>query len=92
MTAAVASGELRADRALKPLITMLDATKDPDEALPLIRALGRIGKVDSSPEQLRAALQQRGLAAVRTSVVRAVGDEPAHRQLRETVAVEVTGK
>lgn len=43
IAAATASGELRVERALKRLVTMLDETKDPDEALPVIRALGQLG-------------------------------------------------
>jgi hypothetical protein len=40
VAAAITAGELRVARALKPLIAMLDETKDPDRAIPLIRALG----------------------------------------------------
>ena len=43
IAAAVAAGELRVGRALRFLIKMLDGTSDPDEAIPLIRALGQIG-------------------------------------------------
>jgi len=43
MAAATAAGELHVERALKRLVTMLDETKDPDETLPLIRALGQLG-------------------------------------------------
>ena len=40
VAAAITAGELRVSRAVKPLIAMLDETKDPDRAIPLIRALG----------------------------------------------------
>ena len=40
VAAAITAGELRVSRADKPLIAMLDETKDPDRAIPLIRALG----------------------------------------------------
>jgi HEAT repeat protein len=42
VAAAITAGELRVGRALKPLIAMLEATKDPDRAIPLIRALGQL--------------------------------------------------
>lgn len=47
--AAVAAGELRVERALRPLIAMLDATSDPDRVLPLVRALGQIGDPGAVP-------------------------------------------
>jgi HEAT repeats len=43
LAAAVAAGELQVGRALKPLILMLEASRDPDECLPVIRALGELG-------------------------------------------------
>ncbi len=43
MAAAVTAGELHVERALRSLIKMLDGTSDPDEALPVIRALGQLG-------------------------------------------------
>lgn len=43
MAAAVATGELKVGRALRPLLAMLDGAKNPDQAMPLIRALGHIG-------------------------------------------------
>jgi hypothetical protein len=41
--AAVAAGELGLERALKPLLLMLEAEHDPDRCIPLLRALGQIG-------------------------------------------------
>lgn len=49
IAAAVAAGELRVERALRPLIAMLDATGDPDQVLPLVRALGQIGDPGAVP-------------------------------------------
>ncbi|MDX1493226.1 MAG: HEAT repeat domain-containing protein, partial [Longimicrobiales bacterium] len=43
VAAAVAAGELHVERALRSIIKMLDSTSDPDEAIPLIRALGHLG-------------------------------------------------
>jgi HEAT repeat protein len=43
LAAAVAAGELQVGRALKPLMLMLETSKDPDECLPVIRALGQLG-------------------------------------------------
>lgn len=43
LAAAVACGELNVGRALRPLVTMLEETKDPDKAILLIRALGHLG-------------------------------------------------
>jgi HEAT repeat protein len=43
IAAEIAIGELRVERAFRSLITMLDDTEDPDEALPLVRALGQLG-------------------------------------------------
>lgn len=43
LAAAVACGELKVARALRPLVTMLEATTDPDKDILLIRALGHLG-------------------------------------------------
>lgn len=43
IAAAVTAGELHVERALRSLIKMLDDTSDPDEAIPIIRALGQLG-------------------------------------------------
>lgn len=42
IAAAVTAGELKIMRAVRPLVTMLEGTKDPDRAIPLIRALGQL--------------------------------------------------
>lgn len=41
--AVVAAGELRVERALRPLIALLDEAHEPDDVIPLLRALGQIG-------------------------------------------------
>lgn len=43
LAAAVACGELKVQRSLRPLVAMLDQTKDPDQAILIIRALGHLG-------------------------------------------------
>lgn len=47
--AAVAVGELRVQGALKRLLSMLDASADPDEVLLLLRALGQLGDPRAVP-------------------------------------------
>jgi HEAT repeat protein len=42
VAAAITAGELRVQRAVKPLMAMLEETKDPDRTIPLIRALGQL--------------------------------------------------
>ena len=89
LAAAVAAGELRVERALKPLVAMLDATKDPDEAAPLIRALGRIadpGAVRSIEKHAVTSLFSRPRADVRITAYRAlneIGTPHARRLLNQ---------
>jgi hypothetical protein len=91
IAAAVAAGELRAERALKPLIAMLDAAKDPDEALPLIRALGRIadpGAVASIEKHTVPSLFVKPRADVRIACYRAlneIGTPHARRLLNQAI-------
>lgn len=91
MAAAVAAGELRVERALKPLVAMLDATKDPDEAAPLIRALGRIadpGAVGSIEKYAVTSLFSRPRADVRITAYRAlneIGTPHARRLLNKAI-------
>lgn len=91
LAAAVAAGELRVGRALKPLVAMLDATKDPDEATPLIRALGRIadpGAVRSLMKHAVTSLFSRPRADVRIAAYRAlneIGTPHARRLLNQAI-------
>ena len=91
MAAAVTAGELRVERALKPLIAMLDATKDPDEALPLIRALGRIadpGAVASIEKHTVPSLFSKPRTDVRIACYRAlneIGTPHARRLLNQAI-------
>jgi hypothetical protein len=43
VAAAVASGQLGLERALRPLLHMLESAQDPEVCIPLLRALGQIG-------------------------------------------------
>jgi HEAT repeat protein len=49
LAAATAAGELKVDRALRPLLAMLGAEGDPDRLQPLIRALGQLGDPGAVP-------------------------------------------
>ena len=78
-------------RALKPLVAMLDATKDPDEAGPLIRALGRIadpGAVRSIEKHAVTSLFSRPRTDVRITAYRAlneIGTPHARRLLNQAI-------
>ncbi|MDG2281876.1 MAG: HEAT repeat domain-containing protein [Longimicrobiales bacterium] len=91
LAAAVTAGELRVKRALKPLVAMLDATKDPDEAGPLIRALGRIadpGAVRSIEKHAVTSLFSRPRTDVRITAYRAlnkIGTPYARRLLNQAI-------
>lgn len=47
--AAVTAGELHVERALRSIIKLLDDASDPDEVVPLIRALGHLGDPGAVP-------------------------------------------
>jgi HEAT repeat protein len=47
--AAVTAGELHVERALRSIIKLLDDADDPDEIVPLIRALGHLGDPGAVP-------------------------------------------
>ena len=89
--AAVAAGELRAARALKPLIAALDETKDPDVAVPLIRALGRIadpGAVVSIEKRAVPSMFSKPRRDVRIAAYRAlseIGTPRARRLLNQAI-------
>jgi hypothetical protein len=57
IAAAVAAGELRVERAVRPLITGLDAATDPDGVVPLVRALGQIGDPGAVPSLEKHAVR-----------------------------------
>lgn len=91
LAAALAAGELRVERAVKPLVAMLDATKDPDEAGPLIRALGRIrdpGAVRSIEKHAVTSLFSRPRTDVRITAYRAlneIGTPHARRLVNQAI-------
>lgn len=75
IAAAIAAGELHVERALRSIIKMLDQTKDPDEALPLIRALGHLGDpgaVPSIEKHATRSLLSRPRTDVRIAAYRAL--------------------
>lgn len=47
--AAVTAGELHVERALRPILKLLDDASDPDEIVPLVRALGHLGDPGAVP-------------------------------------------
>lgn len=91
LAAIVAAGELRVERALKPLIATLKGTKNPDEALTLIRALGRIadpGAVASIEKHAVTSLFSRPRTDVRITAYRAlneIGTPRARRLLNQAL-------
>ncbi|MEM7415005.1 MAG: HEAT repeat domain-containing protein [Gemmatimonadota bacterium] len=75
MAAAVASGELKVGRALRPLLTMLDEAKSSDQSVPIIRALGHIGDPGAVPSLEKFAvpgLLRRPSTDVRIAAYRAL--------------------
>ena len=91
IAAVVTCGELRVERALKTLISMLDATSDPDEALPILHALGRLGDpsaVTAIEKHAVATLFSRPRTDVRVMAYRAlaaIGTPHARRLLNKAV-------
>lgn len=91
IAAAVTAGELRTERAFRPLLAMLEATKDPDEVLPLVRALGRIGDpgaVVSIEKHATTSLFSRPRTDVRITAYRAlneIGTPHARRLLNQAI-------
>ena len=92
IAAAIAAGELRVVRALKPLIAMLEAATDPDESLPLIRALGQLGDpgaVASIEKHAVRSLFSKPRTDVRIAAYRAlnaIGTPHARRLLNQAVS------
>ena len=92
LAAAVAAGELGVERALKPLIAMLEGTTDPDECIPLIRALGHLGDpgaVASIEKHAVRTLFSKPRTDVRIAAYRAlnqIGTPHARRLLNQAVS------
>jgi HEAT repeat protein len=90
--AAVAAGELKVERALKTLIKALDSAKDPDEVLPLIRALGQLGDpgaVSSIEKHAVNSMFSKSTTSVRINAYRAlntIGTPHARRLLNKAVS------
>lgn len=91
LAAAVAAGELRVQRAVRPLVAKLDAARDPDQALPLLRALGQIGDpgaVASIEKHAVRTLFSKPRADVRIAAYRAlhgIGTPHARKLLNRAV-------
>lgn len=91
LAAAVAAGELKVERAVRPLIAMLDACSDPDECVPLIRALGQLGDpgaVNAIEKHAVRSLFSRPRTDVRIAAYRAlnqIGTPHARRLLNQAV-------
>jgi len=91
LAAAVAAGELRVTRALRPLMLMLDASSDPDECLPVIRALGQLGDpgaVNSIEKHAVRSLFSKPRTDVRIAAYRAlhlIGTPHAKQLLKDVV-------
>lgn len=91
IAAAVAAGELRVERALRTLIAMLDACSDPDECLPLVRALGQLadpGAVASIEKHAVRSLFSKPRTDVRIAAYRAlhqIGTPHARRLLNQAI-------
>lgn len=89
--AVVAAGELRVQRAVKPLLAMLNANPDPDEVLPLLRALGQLGDpaaVQSIEKHAVRTLFSKPPAEVRIAAYRAlhlIGTPHAKQLLRDVI-------
>jgi len=90
--AAIAVGELKVERGLRSLISMLEASKDPDECLPLIRALGQLGDpgaVASIGKHAVRSMFSKPPTAVRIASYRAlnsIGTPHARRLLNQAVS------
>lgn len=91
IAAAVAAGELHVERALRHVIRMLDETKDPEEAIPLIRALGHLGDPGAVPSIEKHAVRtlfSKPRTDVRIAAYRAlhqIGTPHARRLLNQAV-------
>lgn len=91
IAAATAAGELHVERALRSIIKMLDETKDPDEAVPLIRALGHLGDpgaVPSIEKHAKRSLFSKPRTDVRIAAYRAlhhIGTPHARQLIDEAV-------
>ena len=84
--AAMAVGHLRADRALRPLLALLDRERDEEFQLVIIRSLGQLGATDAVPHLEKRAtggLLRRPSKAVRIAAYRALASigSPHARQL-----------
>lgn len=91
IAAAVAAGELHVERALRHVIRMLDETKDPDEAIALVRALGHLGDPGAVPSIEKHAVRtlfSKPRTDVRIAAYRAlhqIGTPHARRLLNQAV-------
>jgi len=91
VAAAVAAGELHVERALRHVIRMLDETKDPDEAIALVRALGHLGDPGAVPSIEKHAVRtlfSKPRTDVRIAAYRAlhqIGTPHARRLLNQAV-------
>jgi len=92
LAAAVAAGELRVGRALRPLVSMLDACSDPDECVRILRALGQIGDpgaVNSIEKHAVRSFFSKPRTDVRIAAYRAlsqIGTPHARRLLNQAVS------
>ncbi len=91
--AAMAVGHLRAERALRPLLGLLDREKDEEFQLVLIRSLGQLGALDAVPHLEKRAtggLLFKPSKAVRIAAYRALAaiGSPRARQLLMDAAAD----
>ncbi len=77
VAAATAAGELKVERALRPLLGLLDAEKDPDVLVPVIRALGQLGDPGAVPTLEKHAV--RSLFSKPPTEVRVASYRALHR-------------
>lgn len=77
VAAATAAGELKVERALRPLLGLLDAEKDPDVLVPVIRALGQLGDPGAVPTLEKHAV--RSLFSKPATEVRVASYRALHR-------------
>jgi HEAT repeat protein len=92
MAAVIAVGQLKVERALRSLISMLEGSKDPDECLLLVRALGQLGDpgaVASIEKHAVRSLFSKPRTDVRIASYRAlnaIGTPHARRLLNQAVS------
>lgn len=92
LAAVVTAGELRVERAVRPLVAALDEAYEPDDVLPLLHALGQIGDPGAVPSIEKHAVRElfaKPRTEVRIAAYQAldhIGTPHARRLLNQAVS------